>query len=605
VLANDPTLFRLAGDQPLDANGQPLAVPPPTYAPLPPLIPLRYGTRYEFRCRFADLTGGGPDWEADPIRPAPAPVAEPPAPATPASDGATEVDLAALRDLLERLALQLQAGQLAEAEETERRITALPGTAPLPAPLARRLRRERAQLARLRGWGQRIAATVLPDSSEAKADRQEVWLFDELQTLLEESRAQRGGEISARTRAQRIAAAYRAADTAQRTRILVMIASEFTPDREPLDSALAAMRAATNDAERGRAEAQMRVALDAPRAKFLTQFNLLPEGVKFLVDLRADLLGFLDRETALEVLQVEMDGLLESWFDPGFLELRRITWQSPALVLEKLIAYEAVHPIESWDDLRNRLDLDRRCYAFFHPRMPNEPLIFVEIALLKGLPENVQVLLDQRAPVQDLRAADTAVFYSISNAQKGLHGISLGNLLLKRVIEDLRRDLPWLKTFATLSPLPGFRKWIDQTLAVGGGPLDPTIKLWRMSDGALLRTIPATTNGVMALACSPDGGTLAAGGEWLIYNSGNPRGEGVWKVRPDGTGAEQLAPGALAWPEVSPDGRYVAYLIVVQRDVSVIRFVRVADGAAARMEIRIEGTSGTLGRCRWMPGGWK
>lgn len=322
--------------------------------------------------------------------------------------------------------------------------------------------------ARLRDWGQRVAATVFPDSGEAKADRQADWLFDELQTLLEESRAQRGGEISARTRAQRIAAAYREADAAQRARILGMIASEFTPDREALDAALAAMRAATSDAERGRAEAWIRVALDAPRAKFLTQFNLLPEGVKFLVDLRADLLGFLKRETTLEVLRVEMDGLLESWFDPGFLELRRISWQSPALVLEKLIAYEAVHPIESWDDLRNRLDLDRRCYAFFHPRMPNEPLIFVEIALLRGLPENVQVLLDQRAPVQEVRAADTAVFYSISTAQKGLHGISFGNLLLKRVIEDLRRDLPWLKTFATLSPLPGFRKWLDQALVAGG-----------------------------------------------------------------------------------------------------------------------------------------
>ncbi|MGB5081395.1 MAG: malonyl-CoA decarboxylase family protein [Burkholderiales bacterium] len=319
--------------------------------------------------------------------------------------------------------------------------------------------------ARLRNWGQRFAATVLPARGGGDAGRPGVGASGDLQTLLRESRMEHGGEISARDRAERIAAIYRGAETARREVILDAISREFTPDREALEGAIAAMTAAASEDERGHAEARMRLALGAPRAKFFAQFNLLPEGVKFLVDLRADLLGFLAHGHALDVLRVELDGLLESWFDPGFLELRRITWQSPALVLEKLIVNEAVHPIESWDDLRNRLDLDRRCYAFFHPRMPSEPLIFVEIALLKGLPGKVQALLDQRAPVQDVRAADTAVFYSISNAQKGLRGISFGNLLLKRVIEDLRRDLPWLKTYATLSPLPGFRKWLDRALA--------------------------------------------------------------------------------------------------------------------------------------------
>jgi len=320
-------------------------------------------------------------------------------------------------------------------------------------------------LERLRYWWRRLAATVLPGLGAGEAGGDASRVAEELQSLFEESRAGRGGEVSARGRAERIAAIYRAADVPQRAVLLNAITREFAPVRKALEGAIADMQRAASDVELSRAEAKLRVALDAPRAKFLAQFNLLPDGVKLLVELRADLLALLDKEPALEVLLVELDGLLESWFDPGFLELQRITWNTPALVLEKLIDYEAVHPIESWKDLRNRLDTDRRCYAFFHPRLPSEPLIFVEIALSKGMPESVQLLLDQSAPVLDPRAVDTAVFYSISNAQKGLRGISFGNLLLKRVIADLRRDLPQLKVYATLSPLPGFRKWLDRAPA--------------------------------------------------------------------------------------------------------------------------------------------
>ena len=318
---------------------------------------------------------------------------------------------------------------------------------------------------RLQHWWQRLTSSVFPAPAGTESDRTASRLIDELNSLLEESLLQRGGEISARSRAERIAAIYHGAEPIQRAAILNLITRKFVPDRDVLENAIIAMQAASDDVELSQAEARLRVALDARRAKFFAQFNLLPEGVKFLVDLRADLLALLPREPALEVLRVELDGLLESWFDPGFLELKRITWHAPALLLEKLIAYEAVHPIESWSDLRNRLDTDRRCYAFFHPRLPNEPLIFVEIALLKGLPDTVQLVLDQGAAVQEPRSADTAVFYSISNTKKGLRGVNLGNLLLKRVIEDLQRDLPRLRVFATLSPLPGFRKWLDQALA--------------------------------------------------------------------------------------------------------------------------------------------
>jgi malonyl-CoA decarboxylase len=314
---------------------------------------------------------------------------------------------------------------------------------------------------RLRHWWRRVAESVFPTDADRDIER----IVGTLKPLLDQGRTSGEGEVYARRRAERIAAIYRNADIRQRAAILNLVTHEFAPDRHELEAAINAIRLASNDVELSRAEARLRIALDAPRATFLAQFNLLPEGVKFLVDLRADLLELLPREPALEVLKVELDSLFERWFDPGFLELNRITWQSSALVLEKLMAYEAVHPIASWTDLRNRLDTDRRCYAFFHPRLPNEPLIFVEIALLKGMPDSVQVLLDEKAPVQDPRTADTAIFYSISSTQQGLRGISFGNLLLKRVIEDLRRDLPKLQVFATLSPVPGFRAWLDRALA--------------------------------------------------------------------------------------------------------------------------------------------
>jgi malonyl-CoA decarboxylase len=322
----------------------------------------------------------------------------------------------------------------------------------------------RPAIERVRQWWKRLAVMLRPAPGEAKLDRVRAKLIAQLKDLLEECRAQRWGELSARARAESISAIYRNADLDQRAAILGLFASAFAPDHATLDHALTAMQTATGDDGMRRAEAQLRLALGAPRAQFFAQFNLLPDGVKFLVDLRADLLELLPRDPSLEVLKVELDGLLTNWFDPGFLTLERITWQSPALLLEKLMAYEAVHPISSWADMRNRLDTDRRCYAFFHARMPNEPLIFVEIALLEGMPSSVQFLLDPAAPVQDPHTANTAIFYSISNAQSGLRGVSFGNLLLKRVIEDLRKDLPGLKTFATLSPLPGFRKWLDRTM---------------------------------------------------------------------------------------------------------------------------------------------
>ncbi|MEQ9126560.1 MAG: malonyl-CoA decarboxylase, partial [Alphaproteobacteria bacterium] len=220
------------------------------------------------------------------------------------------------------------------------------------------------------------------------------------------------------------------------------------------------VRSATDPVARATAEARLREALEAPRMRVLTQFNALPEGVKFLVDLRAELLRWQRESPAIRGLQDDLRRLLASWFDVGFLELRQIDWNASAALLEKLIRYEAVHRIRSWDDLKNRLDSDRRCYAFFHPRMPDEPLIFVEVALVTGIAGDVGELLDEHRPADDPRQADTAIFYSISNAQAGLAGISFGDFLIKRVVGALSAELPNLKSFATLSPIPGFRRWM-------------------------------------------------------------------------------------------------------------------------------------------------
>lgn len=268
-----------------------------------------------------------------------------------------------------------------------------------------------------------------------------------------------GGEVSTRNRAARLADTYLQLDDAGRHAVLRMIAHEFGPDPERVARAHKVYQAAVGTPAQWDAEAGLRAAMRSRRIRILTQFNAIPQGVKFLVDMRADLLRYVREDKALQALDRELENRLVAWFDVGFLELQRITWQSPAALLEKLVQYEAVHEIRSWQDLKNRLDSDRRCYAFFHPRMPLEPLIFVEVALIEGLAGQVQDLLDEAAPVLDAGRADSAIFYSISNTQVGLRGVSFGNFLLKRVIDDLQRDLPRLKNFATLSPIPQLRVW--------------------------------------------------------------------------------------------------------------------------------------------------
>jgi malonyl-CoA decarboxylase len=291
----------------------------------------------------------------------------------------------------------------------------------------------------------------------------------------------RGGEVSARNRAAKLAQAYLALNAEGRLSFLRTLAA-FDSDPAAVRAATERLAAAADAEAQAAARAELRRALEPPRLRLLTQINTIPDGVKFLVDLRAEMLGAsADGDRRIQALETDLKGLLASWFDVGFLELRRIDWSSPASLLEKLVQYEAVHRIRTWRDLKNRLDSDRRCYAFFHPRMPDEPLIFVEVALVEGLAASVQRLLDEKAPVLDPREADTAIFYSINNCQRGLDGISFGNFLIKRVVDLLGRELPNVKAFATLSPIPGFCRWLHERLA------DPAAKLLTEEEGAALR----------------------------------------------------------------------------------------------------------------------
>jgi malonyl-CoA decarboxylase len=248
------------------------------------------------------------------------------------------------------------------------------------------------------------------------------------------------------------------------------LATGFAPDATALRAA-AETYLSQPSAE---AAASLAQAADPPRQELLRRMNMAAGGTSALVAMRKEIAGRLRDEPVLKLLDSDLKHLFASWFNRGFLQLRRIDWQSPAAVLERLIAYEAVHEIHGWDDLRRRLAPDRRCFAFFHPALPDDPLIFVEVALVEGLAGAVQPLLvqdgDDDAARERASRADTAIFYSISNCQDGLRGISFGNFLIKQVVEELKGELPHLSQFSTLSPVPGFRRWLTRRAAATNDP---------------------------------------------------------------------------------------------------------------------------------------
>ena len=295
-------------------------------------------------------------------------------------------------------------------------------------------------------------------------------------------------EVEGGRRAQGVARWYASATPAQRRDMWLLMSEQFVADPQTTKQAQAQFAAKVGTPDEAAAEVHYRRATVSPRRRLLQRISAFPQGIRFLVDLRAEMLAHLKADKRLQALDVEMEYMFSTWFDVGFLDLRRISWDSPASLIEKLIKYEAVHDIKSWSDVKNRLDSDRRCYGFFHPRLPDDPLIFVEVALMDGMADCITPLLDESADATDLKKSTTAIFYSISNTQVGLRGVSFGDSLIKRVVETLKDEFPKLKVFATLSPIPGFRAWLGKNAAA---------MLERLDDKARLQLAAALGGGTL------------------------------------------------------------------------------------------------------------
>ena len=268
------------------------------------------------------------------------------------------------------------------------------------------------------------------------------------------------GEASAIKLAQELLQLYAEADGDGKLRFFNLLVSELGPDDEALDAAISTYLADPGPHN----HVGLLQAVEPQRRELIRVLNWAPEGTSALIEMRADLLDLITDNEHLKPVDHDLLYLLSSWFNRGFLELRRISWSTPAFILEKLVRYEAVHEITSWQDLRRRLASDRRCFAFFHPQLPDEPLIFVEVALTKGLVANIKDVLEHDHPEESSKRPkppDTAIFYSINNCQKGLRGISFGNFLIKQVVDELAGEISTLRHYATLSPIPGFRSWLD------------------------------------------------------------------------------------------------------------------------------------------------
>ena len=289
--------------------------------------------------------------------------------------------------------------------------------------------------------------------------------------------AQRG-EASGLALAQDLARLIRAMSPEALAQFLLTLGRDFGSPKAAIETAITQWQSQPDD----RSLQALRDAVESPRQELFRRLNMAPDGTATIVELRRCLLELLHRHPELRAIDDDMRHLLASWFNRGFLRLERIDWNTPAAMLEKLIRYEAVHEIDGWDDLRGRLAADRRCFGFFHPAMPDEPLIFVEVALVNGIAEAIAPLIAKDRVVGDPQAADTAIFYSISNCQDGLRGISFGNFLIKQVVSELQAELPNVKNFATLSPVPGMRRALKDSEAFTPARLEALLgeEAWRL-----------------------------------------------------------------------------------------------------------------------------
>lgn len=297
------------------------------------------------------------------------------------------------------------------------------------------------------------------------------------------------GEVSGVRLATEALAAYKSLDEPSHAAFFDLLATEFSPDPEAVGAAGEAYRKEPSAANLSR----LLSVVEPARLELFRRLNLAPDGIRVLVEMRRDLLRRTSDKPHWAAIEEDLTHLLSSWFNRGFLELHRIDWHTPAIVLEKLIRYEAVHQIHGWHDLRRRLERDRRCYAFFHPALREDPIIFVEVALTRRVGARVQPLVDPDAPVIDPQDANCAVFYSITNCHEGLRGVPLGNFLIKKVAQDLGNELRQIRLFATASPVPGFRRWFEGAVETQRqrpqlGPLASVIA--RMTEPEWLRDKP-------------------------------------------------------------------------------------------------------------------